>query len=39
MIAIEIHGLDQFVVGTLSGELTPNIAKLYEVDEEEVIFV
>lgn len=39
MIAIEIHGLDQFVVGTLSRELTPNIAKLYEVDEEDVIFV
>ena len=39
MIAIEIHGLDQFVVGNLSRELTPNIAKLYEVDEEEVVFI
>lgn len=39
MIAIEILGLDQFVVGNLSRELTPLVAKLYEVSEEEVVFI
>ena len=39
MIAIEIQGLDQFVVGNLSKELTPLVAKLYEVDEDEVVFI
>ena len=39
MITIKIYGLDQFVVGQLSRELTPNVAKLYEVDEDEVIFI
>ena len=39
MITITIYGLDQFVVGNLSRELTPLVAKLYEVDEDEVIFV
>lgn len=39
MITIIMYGLDEFVVGRLSRELTPNIAKLYEVNEEEVIFV
>ena len=34
-----MYGLDEFVVGRLSRELTPNIAKLYEVSEEEVVFV
>lgn len=39
MITIIIYGLDQFVTGRLSRELGPNLAKLYEVKEEEVIFI
>jgi len=39
MITIIIYGLDQFVVGDLSRDITKNIAKIYEVDEEEVNFV
>ena len=39
MITITIYGLDQFVVGQLSRERTPLVAKLYEVNEEEVSFI
>ena len=39
MITIVIYGLDQFVVGRLSREMTPNIAKLYELSEDEILFV
>lgn len=39
MIIVEMCGLDQFVVGNLSKELTPLVAKLYEVDENEVAFL
>lgn len=39
MITVTIYGLDQFVVGRLSAEMTPSLAKLYEVDEDEVNFV
>lgn len=39
MITITILGLDQYIVGRLSRELTPNIAKLYELSEDEVNFV
>ena len=39
MITVTIYGLDQFVVGNLSRELTPLVAKLYEVDEDEVLFI
>ena len=39
MITIIFYGLDQFVVGRLSRELTESIAKLYEVKEDEVRFV
>ena len=39
MITITIYGLDQFVVGRLSREMTPNLAKLYELSEDEIIFV
>ena len=39
MITITIYGLDQFVVGRLSREMTPNLAKLYELDEDEILFV
>ena len=39
MITVIIYGLDQFVVGRLSREMTPNLAKLYELSEDEIIFV
>ena len=39
MITVTIYGLDQFVVGRLSQEMTPSLAKLYEVDEDEINFV
>ena len=39
MITITIYGLDQFVVGRLSRELTPLISRLYEVGEEDVNFI
>lgn len=39
MITITIFGLDQFVVGRLSRELTPNIAKIYETSEDNINFM
>ena len=39
MITIVIYGLDQFVVGRLSREMTPGLAKLYELSEDEILFV
>ena len=39
MITVTFYGLDQFVVGKLSRELSPLVAKLYEVDEDDVIFI
>ena len=39
MITIVIYGLDQFVVGRLSREMTSNLAKLYELSEDEILFV
>lgn len=39
MITVIIYGLDQFVVGRLSREMTPNLAKLYELSEDEILFV
>ena len=39
MITVTIYGLDQFVVGRLSRELTPNLAKLYETSEDDVLFI
>ena len=39
MINIFVYGLDQFVVGDVSRELTPLVAKLYEVEEDEVNFI
>ena len=39
MITITFYGLDQFVVGRLSRELTPLVAKLYEVSEDDVSFI
>ena len=39
MVTIIFYGLDQFVVGRLSRELNANIAKLYEMKEEDINFV
>ena len=39
MVMINIYGLDQFVVGELSARISKDIAKLYEVDEDDVSFV
>ncbi|MCF0107636.1 MAG: hypothetical protein HUJ59_01295, partial [Bacilli bacterium] len=39
MITVIFYGLDEFVVGRLSNELTSSLAKLYEVDEDEINFV
>ena len=39
MITVFIYGLDQFVVGDLSREITPLLAKNYELDEDEINFV
>ena len=39
MITVIIYGLDQFVVGRLSREMTPNLAKLYELSEDEILFI
>ena len=39
MITVTFYGLDQFVVGNLSRELTPLVAKLYEVKEDDVLFI
>lgn len=38
MITIQVLGLDQYVVGHYSRENTENIAQLFEVKEEDVIF-
>lgn len=39
MINVFIYGLDQFLVGDLSTEVTPLLAKLYEVSEDDVNFI
>lgn len=39
MITVFIYGLDQFVVGRISRELTPNLSRIYEVEDDEVDFV
>ena len=39
MITIIFYGLDQFVVGRLSRELSKDVAKLFEVNEDEINFV
>jgi len=39
MITVIIYGLDQFVVGHLSKDMTSSLAKLYEVEEDEISFV
>ena len=39
MITVNIYGLDQFLVGDLSVQLGKDLAKLYEVDEDDINFV
>ena len=39
MITIIFYGLDQFVVGRLSRELNKNLAKLFEVSEDDISFI
>ena len=39
MITILIYGLDQFVVGRLSRELSPNLAEIYETSEDNFEFI
>ena len=39
MIALTVYGLDQFVVGRLSREMTAALADLYECDKDEIIFI
>ena len=39
MITLTIYGLDQFVVGRLSREMTHNLADLYEVSEDDINFI
>ena len=36
MVTINIYGLDQFVVGELSERISKDIAKVYEIDEDDV---
>jgi len=38
MVTISIYGLDQYVVGRYSKEHTANLAQLFEVSEEDVVF-
>ena len=39
MITLTIYGLDQFVVGRLSREMTSALADIYECDKDEILFV
>lgn len=39
MVTITVLGLDQYIVGRLSRELTPNLAKIYEMSEDDIVFV
>ena len=39
MINIFVYGLDQFVVGDLSEQLTATLARTFEVDEDEINFI
>lgn len=38
MVTISIYGLDQYVVGHYSKEHTKNLASLFEVDDNDVVF-
>ena len=39
MISIYVYGLDQFLVGDLSREITKNLADVFEVSEDDINFV
>ncbi len=39
MITLTLYGLDQFVVGRLSREMTSALADIYECDKDEILFV
>ena len=39
MITLTIYGLDQYIVGRLSKEMTHNLADLYEVSEDDINFI
>ena len=39
MVNISIYGLDQFVVGDLSVQITPLLARLYEIKEDDINFI
>jgi hypothetical protein len=39
MITLTIYGLDQYIVGRLSREMTHNLADLYEVSEDDINFI
>lgn len=39
MITLTFYGLDQYIVGRLSKEMTPNLAAIYEVSEDEINFI
>lgn len=38
MITISILGLDEYITGRFSREATPNLAKLLEIEPEEIVF-
>lgn len=39
MITLTLYGLDQFVVGRLSREMTSALADIYECDKNEILFI
>ena len=39
MVNLYVYGLDQFVVGEVSSELTHNLAKIMEISEDDINFV
>ncbi len=39
MVTINIYGLDQFVVGEMSARCSKDIAKIYEMDPDEIHFI
>lgn len=39
MITVNVYGLDQFVVGDVSIPLTKNLAKVYEISEDDINFI
>ena len=39
MVTINIYGLDQFVVGELSKRISKDVAKIYEMDIDDIHFI